>query len=316
MAFRKTRKYLVETLDTTDLLNVVFFLFLTAGMIAFSGTVHFWWAFCLANAAMMAAVLLLADFASRRSHIWKLLHGFYMMIYIPIAFKEIHFLVLALHGSVFDSSLITIDRWLFGGDPTHFLRGYTHPLLTEVLQMAYASFYFLPMVLVVDLYRNKRLQAFRIVFLTVTLGFYLSYFGYLAVPAIGPRFTLHDFGRTDQELPGVFAATALRAYSNSGESIPPGTMHPERVVQRDCFPSGHTQVTLLVMFLAFRYRSRARWPLLIAGSLLIIATVYLRYHYVIDLIAGFLFAVLTIETMRMLDSWWSRIRQVPLSLGG
>ena len=151
-------------------------------------------------------------------------------------------------------------------------------------------------------------QAFRLTFLTVLLAFYLSYVGYVAVPAIGPRFTLHDFAKKDAELPGVFAATTIRGWLNLGESISPGMPNPELTVQRDCFPSGHTQITLLVMFLAFRYRARTRWFLAPVGTLLVIATVYLRYHYVIDVAAGILFAIGTYPLMLLLDRWWYGVR--------
>ena len=98
-------------------------------------------------------------------------------------------------------------------------------------------------------------------------------------------------------------------YTNTGEGIPPDSTDPAADVQRDVFPSGHTQITLLVMVLAFRYRSRTRWFLLGIGSALIVATVYLRYHYVIDLLAGTLFAILTLQVASLLDSWWDRRRK-------
>jgi membrane-associated phospholipid phosphatase len=44
------------------------------------------------------------------------------------------------------------------------------------------------------------------------------------------------------------------------------------------------------------------------GSLLIFATVYLRYHYVIDLIGGFLFAAFSLWSGKIIFNWWRRIR--------
>jgi membrane-associated phospholipid phosphatase len=38
--------------------------------------------------------------------------------------------------------------------------------------------------------------------------------------------------------------------------------------------------------------------------LLIIGTVYLRYHYVIDVIAGALFFLLTVWSGRRIITWW------------
>ena len=79
----------------------------------------------------------------------------------------------------------------------------------------------------------------------------------------------------------------------------------------DIFPSGHTIIALLVMWLAKRHRVRG-WPLLIplvAG--LVAATVYLRYHYGVDVLAGVAIAVVLTGTVpffrsRYLAMQWRR----------
>jgi membrane-associated phospholipid phosphatase len=68
--------------------------------------------------------------------------------------------------------------------------------------------------------------------------------------------------------------------------------------QRDIFPSGHTMMTLVLIHYSFRARLRVRWFILVAGILVITAAVYQRYHYVIDIIAGALFAILCLLTSR------------------
>ena len=63
----------------------------------------------------------------------------------------------------------------------------------------------------------------------------------------------------------------------------------------DAFPSGHTAVSLLSLY----YAGKAREKILAACLIpvvtgLIISTVYLRYHYVIDVIAGIAVTCVTI----------------------
>jgi membrane-associated phospholipid phosphatase len=294
--------------NTTDIVNSVFFSMLIGAMLIWSGRIEFWWMYALLDVIAVAAVAVLARFAASRGQIWNLLHGFYMMLYIPLAFKQMYHLVPVIHPTDFDAALMSIDRFIFGVDVTVWLRDWSHPVITEILQLAYSSYYFLPLILAIDFYRKKRVKAFKTVFLFVIFGFYLSYLGYVAVPAIGPRFTQHEFEQTDEDLPGMLITPFLRAYTNTGESIPPNTLYPAANVQRDVFPSGHTQVTLIVILLAFRYRARTRWLLGITGTLLIIATVYLRYHYVIDLIAGGLFTWLTFELGAYIDERWTQMR--------
>jgi membrane-associated phospholipid phosphatase len=69
-------------------------------------------------------------------------------------------------------------------------------------------------------------------------------------------------------------------------------------VTRDCFPSGHTELTMLVLYCAWRFERRAFWIMVPPACVLVISTVYLRYHYVIDVIAG---AVVAVAIMALAD---------------
>jgi membrane-associated phospholipid phosphatase len=210
----------------------------------------------------------------------------------------------------YDYLFIEIDRWMFGTDPTHFLYQFSHPVITEILQIVYGSFYLLPLLLGLFLLKNKRYLAMDFAVFCVIYGFYLSYIGYFALPGIGPRFTLHNFETMNEDLPGLFLTNTLREFVNAGESIPAGTPNPAEVVQRDVFPSGHTMITLIIMYLSVRLKSRSKYFFVPVGSLLIIATVYLWYHYVIDLIAGMVFMIFSVWSGKYIFNWWRRkIRQ-------
>jgi membrane-associated phospholipid phosphatase len=140
----------------------------------------------------------------------------------------------------------------------------------------------------------------------VIYGFYLSYLGYFLLPGIGPRFTLHDFNTMNQTLPGLYLTNFLREMTNVGEGIPAGTLNPAAIVQRDVFPSGHTMITLIVMYLSVKLKSRSRFFFIPVGSLLIFSTVYLWYHYVIDLIGGLIFMIFSLWSGKIFFNWWQR----------
>jgi membrane-associated phospholipid phosphatase len=181
-----------------------------------------------------------------------------------------------------------------------------NPILTEILQISYATFYFLPIILGVELYlKNKKLESDYVIF-SVVFGFFLSYVGYFLLPAIGPRFTLHNFENTNLELPGMFLTEILREIVNSGESIPKGTLNPQLVVQRDVFPSGHTMMTAIVMYLSLKFNAKTKYFLVPNGLLLIFATVYLRYHYVIDLVGGLMLMVFSLWSGKIIFNYWQR----------
>jgi len=144
----------------------------------------------------------------------------------------------------------------------------------------------------------------------IIYGLLLSYIGYFALPGIGPRFTLFDFWSISKELPGVFFTEPIRWFINLAENIRTGmtSLQAAQVVTRDVFPSGHTEITLLAIMLSFKYKAKARWVVLFIGSGLIFSTVYLRYHYFIDLVAGALVALLALYTAEPVIKFLQRMK--------
>lgn len=63
---------------------------------------------------------------------------------------------------------------------------------------------------------------------------------------------------------------------------------------RDAFPSGHVSAALLSVHYMFRFTPRLAWCALPAVSLMIFATLYLRYHYAADILAGGMLATLCV----------------------
>jgi membrane-associated phospholipid phosphatase len=180
-----------------------------------------------------------------------------------------------------------------------------HPLVTEILQLAYAMFYLLPMAVAMEIYASGREWRFRQWVFVCGCGFFASYAGYLILPAVGPRFTLHTLEATARELPGLWLTPGLREFVDAAGMVPAGASAADalRLAPRDAFPSGHTLVTLLSIAWAWRYRLRVRWLVTVAGVLLLAGTVYLRYHYVTDVLAGAALAVLCLALAPPLHGW-------------
>jgi membrane-associated phospholipid phosphatase len=238
----------------------------------------------------------------------RILHAFYIMPVVVLVFKTVEKISYAIHGRDFDDLFIAADRMLFGVDPTRWLSEHL-PLSSfavEVLMICYFSYYFLFIALTWELFQrlkhhtdagihDNELESYRFV---VVYGFLFSYIGYLLLPGIGPRFTLHEFSQLPVELPGLWLTDFFRSLIDSGENIHGAMTSAEamKVVTRDVFPSGHTIMTFVTMLIAIKYDTRSKWIINILGVGLIIATVLLRYHYVIDVIAGVAFAVVVLYT--------------------
>ncbi|PKL89953.1 MAG: hypothetical protein CVV23_02665 [Ignavibacteriae bacterium HGW-Ignavibacteriae-2] len=292
-------------LRAVDLSVIIFATFLSVLNIIFIDRISNWAVHLLMNTTVSIGVFFVAYLYKQKKNL--LIEQFYFWYPVPLiflSFKELYFMVKPIHGVDYDNVLINIDRFLFGGDPTHYLYSISNPVLTELLQIVYATFFFLPIILGINLLFCGKEKEFHFSTFAVVFGFFLSYIGYLLVPAIGPRFTLHEFANTNIELPGLFLTNYLREIVNAGESIPAGTLNPAAVVQRDVFPSGHTQMTLIVMYLSVKFKSPTRYFFLINGTLLVFSTVYLRYHYVADLIGGLIFMIITMTLGKWLYNKW------------
>ncbi|MDX2128779.1 MAG: phosphatase PAP2 family protein [Chloroherpetonaceae bacterium] len=232
-------------------------------------------------AVLGAAVLLLPLFSKYFS---EKARYFAPMFFVPILFTETLGIIPTIIPYTVDDLLIHWDFELFGQHATHWAYQFENPFVTEYLQILYVTFFFLPFPIVIYLVsKEKRQEAENTVF-SIVYAFFVSYVGYFFMPARGPRFTLHDISQIDQELPGVWIAESVRNLLHQLEGY----------VALDCFPSGHTDITLVTLFMAWKYRKSIFLMVFPIGVSIIISTIYLRYHYAVDLIAGVIFFVFTI----------------------
>lgn len=295
---RKIR-ILFSSLYVTDRLLLLFWGFLSCVSLLMHSRIPGWRTLIAANFAASVLVSALA-WASERTggRVLRCIHDWAAFLLVIFTYKQIYFMIRPIHqGRDYDPILIALDRRLFGLNPTEWLEHFSTPVLTEVLQIAYSLFYAIFLAVGLELYRKDHARFDRFSF-TIVYGFLLSYLGYFFLPAVGPRFTLYDFSRINIELPGLLLTPWLRWFVNIWESIPGDASNIVALAraQRDVFPSGHTMMTLVAIVLAYRYRLRLRAYVLILGLLLIAATVYLRYHYAVDLLAGTALAILCLVT--------------------
>lgn len=243
-----------------------------------------------AAAAWVVLILLSHDRFGGR--FWSFLRYWYVLPLVLCAFREIHYLVPLVHpfeDHHYDQVLQAIDqRWF--GDVDRFFLGNWPPVLVDVLHLCYWFYYIAVLIPAAVLYRRQdwgRLKEF----LSVTmLALFTSYLGYFAVPAIGPHHFLHP------------RPAALDGW------ILGGTMHrlviAAELTMPDAFPSGHALMSLVVIVLTWRLcRPAFRYVL---GPCLgcILATVALRYHYVVDVVASFAIFPGVLVAGLALNRWW------------
>lgn len=220
----------------------------------------------------------------------EFLNAFSPILYVILIYESLGDLIQYLRSDI-DAILIQMDRMIFGTHPTLWTERWIVPWLTDLMSLFYVSYYFLPVIFVVLLYLKKRRIEFNESIFILTFGYYLSFIGYILFPAIGPRFTLAHLQSVPLE--GSFLTDFVRDTLNYLEHN-----------KRDCMPSGHTQIALMVLYLAYRYERVLFYIYLPIICGLILSTVYLRYHYVVDLFAGILTALGCLLVAPRIYAYW------------
>lgn len=215
------------------------------------------------------------------------------VVSILIIFDSLGLVVHYVNPQDIDHLLIRIDYQLFGTHPIIALERIMHPLLTDMLQIAYTTYYFLPVSIGVALWRQGRHAAFSYFVFMILLCFYLSYIGYLLFPALGPRYAMAHLQTAD--LPGSVISHAIQTTLNQLEGV-----------KRDAFPSGHTGIAVTALLLAWRLDRLLFHIFLLPVILLVAATVYCRYHYVVDVFGGLVLVVVTLVTGDVYYKFWEK----------
>ena len=224
---------ITRCLHSADILMIGFVSILSVINVVFADRIPAWWLLILINAVLTGFIVWLG-YARHHcgSRILRTLHDWYVAPMVFASFKELYFMIKPIHfGRDYDDVLIAIDRWMFGVDPTHWMMQFAAPWLTELLQIAYTSFFFLFILLGYEIYRRKTYDQFHFFLFTCVYGFFLSYLGYLLLPASGPRLPVADEAH---QLGGGAISGLVRAFLHVAEST-----------TLDAFPSGHTAIAVI-----------------------------------------------------------------------
>ncbi|HEV7401891.1 MAG TPA: phosphatase PAP2 family protein [Chthoniobacteraceae bacterium] len=174
-----------------------------------------------------------------------------------------------------DAVLQQMDAMLVGTTPSLRAQTMVAPWLTETLSFCYLLFF--PYLLISWIYYAWRgWPMLRRLFVGLFTIYAFGFLGYSFVPAAGPYLAMAD--QFAVPLTG-WAITRLNAYV---------VAHGSNGV--DVFPSLHCAVSCFLLFFD-RQHARRRFRLYVVPCTgLWLATIYLRYHYLVDVLAGFALA--------------------------
>ena len=124
--------------------------------------------------------------------------------------------------------------------------------------------------------------------------FFVGYLLYVLFPAAPPRLVLAaQFTKNLRGYPVGFSSLSAEAFS----LLPTDS--------RAAFPSLHTAASTLALVYAWRFTRRWFFVLLPFVVGLWVSTIYLRHHYFVDLVAGWLLAPVAAWLAPRVDGWWA-----------
>lgn len=232
---------------------------------------------------VLAALALVRGGAMRAGPAPALVHRLALYGTVQASYFILRDLLPLVNTTVVDEQLYRLDERLVGVEPTLALDRYVTPAATEWFAFFYFSYFFVLASHVLPFLFGPQRLGLLDEFATGLIGVVcIGELTYMLVPGFGPHRHLAD--RFAHPLPpGFWLDAVMSAVDSAG-------------AQMDIFPSLHTGAPSYIAMFSFRHRHlapfRFTWPIaaFFAGNI-IVATIYLRWHYLVDVLAGLALAL-------------------------
>jgi membrane-associated phospholipid phosphatase len=253
-----------------------------------------------AHFGVMAAILLIVNFAdgssrgglsrSRIAPTLRWLRNWYPQAIFPFCFEELRILVHLVVPAWHDSALIAFDHRLTGVYPAVWLTQFSSFWVNEVIQVAYISYFLFLTILGASIYHRRlaradasptgdpsgaeALGAFWTVMTASITAYSIGYMIAIFFPVEAPYFAMRSF-----HLPPLAGgpATGLINFIEGWGRVRGGA-----------FPSAHVSGSFVALLGAWLYRRYLLWVFLPFFIAMCVSTIYCRYYYIADVLAGIL----------------------------
>lgn len=228
------------------------------------------------HAAAAAVVLRLGRRALPTARWALFLRVAYPVALTPLLYAELAHLNQLLTSGYLDTIVQGWERALFGVqlsvEAGRRLGGFW---LSEFLHVGYFAYYLIVPAALVGAFRTRGASALHRVVFQTALAFFASYLVFVILPVAGPRYLFEPIAgeRADGRIFGLVHAV-LEGGSSKGTA----------------FPSSHIAASWAAVLACWRVDRRWFWLLAAPALALAIGTVYGRFHYGVDALAGILLA--------------------------
>ncbi len=245
-----------------------------------------WGAVPAAHLGLVALIWLAGRREGPRSGFFNVLHDWYPVFLMAPLFKEVEFLARRLGDWRLTAVVQQWDLALFGADwSLELSRSLPWVALSELLHFSYFAYLLLVPVIGARWYLAGRNRAFRELIFLVVLTAYASYLFFALFPVDSPFYLQPPPGSPFDGYPFY---KLVHIVSGQGGA------------RGGAFPSAHVSLTTVVWLAALRNERRLAGWLLPVTLGIFLATVYGRFHYVLDVFAGWTLALLVYGSFRLL----------------
>ena len=252
-------------------------------------------AYVLADAAVFFACMVIAR-SQRKS--WRLaadiLYRVGLIGAVLGSFLQLQHILPTASERIVDAAIYRVDLAVFGFEPAVAFDHLVTPALTEWFAFFYYSYFFILCAYLFPMGAfERRIRILTELSVGLLLVVCVGHCLYLVVPGRGPYAYLAP--HFQNQLSGGFWWPLVRDAVASVDGAS----------RTDIFPSLHTACPTFLTLFSFRNRAhrpyRYIWPVTaFFTSQIILATMYLRWHYLLDVVAGVTLAVVAFEVSQLI----------------
>jgi membrane-associated phospholipid phosphatase len=264
-----------------DKATFVYMAALSLLILVFHANLSNWTIYLGFNLCICLAVVLIAHALNGRpGGLTFFFRHWYPLLFFILLYEETRYLIHLVFPHSFDPFINHFELALFGIYPTVWTQKFICFGLNEYMMFSYCFYYFLLAVLGLGLFFGRKVKQFDDLLFTSAVAYYVSYLGFVLLPVDGPRFAL-TLQHQVQINGGFFTSLAQGLIGVAG-------------IQGAAMPSSHVAVAMVVLVYARRHHRILYFVLSPLIASLVISTIYGRFHYVSDVIAGILVGALSI----------------------
>lgn len=255
--------------------NLIYYLLgLSLLILIFHQNIENWWKYGAFQIGFILILFIVMPWLDHQEHsLLRFLRYWYILFSFPLLYWHVGLFIHLIFPQEFDPFIIQIDRWLFGALPNLWVQAYENQTLTEVMQIAYGTYWVTIPLGGAVFYFDKQYRLYELLLYYVTIIFFICSTMFILFPVAGPRFYLADQIRVTYR--GLLIGNYLRSFVN------------EVAFRGGAFPSLHVGVAVMILVFMWKFRRKTAifvfLPLVIALSL---STIYGQYHYVTDALVG------------------------------